>query len=163
MSIWMYVPNSSLTSSLAKHPFWTIAFLRKFCQISPFLGSRLSGFHFFGFQNNNLFYRAKSSALHQTPQPGGPGPSIYMSPGTEWPSCNTRHWVPLSSPSTIRRAAVEIFWPASTYLSINGKFYATAFTYPNLNHKVTSLSNANLRNVHLWKGEEKKRIGWSLM
>jgi hypothetical protein len=29
--------------------------LKKICQISPFLGMRRSGFHFFGFRNNKHF------------------------------------------------------------------------------------------------------------
>jgi hypothetical protein len=35
-------------------------------------------------------------------------------PGTEWPSYTPRHWVPFSSPSTTRRATVEVFEPSST-------------------------------------------------
>jgi hypothetical protein len=40
-------------------PFWAIAFLTWFCQIA-------FGFHVFGFRNNILFYRARSSALRAT-------------------------------------------------------------------------------------------------
>jgi hypothetical protein len=39
-------------------------------------------------------------------------PYLYP-PGTGWPSCNPRHWVPFSSPPTTRMA-VEVFEPAST-------------------------------------------------
>jgi hypothetical protein len=48
------------------------------------------------------------------PQPGGPGPRIYIPPGTGWSSYNPTHWVPFSSPPTIWRATVEVFVPAST-------------------------------------------------
>jgi hypothetical protein len=38
----------------------TALFLRRFCEVA-------SSFHFFGFCNNNFFYRARSPALHPTP------------------------------------------------------------------------------------------------
>jgi hypothetical protein len=47
-------------------------------------------------------------------QPGWPDPRIYNPPGTGWPSCTPRHWVPFSSSLTTRRAMVELFDPAST-------------------------------------------------
>jgi hypothetical protein len=38
----------------------------------------------------------------------------YLYPlGIVWPSYTPRHWVPFSSPSTTRRATVEVFEPAS--------------------------------------------------
>jgi hypothetical protein len=41
--------------------------------------------------------------------------SLYLyPPGIGWPSYTPRHWVPFSSSSTIRRATVEVFDPAST-------------------------------------------------
>jgi hypothetical protein len=40
-------------------------------------------------------------------------PYLYP-PGTWWSSYNPRHWVPFSSPSTTRRATVEVFEAAST-------------------------------------------------
>jgi hypothetical protein len=40
-------------------------------------------------------------------------PSLYP-PGTGWPSCTPRHWVPFSSPSTTHRATVDVFEPVST-------------------------------------------------
>jgi hypothetical protein len=41
--------------------------------------------------------------------------SLYLyPPGTGWPSYTPRHWIPFSSPLTSRRAAVEVFDPAST-------------------------------------------------
>jgi hypothetical protein len=46
------------------------------------------------------------------PQPGGPGPRIYIPPGSVWPSCTLRHWVAFSSPLATRRATVEVFEPA---------------------------------------------------
>jgi hypothetical protein len=48
------------------------------------------------------------------PQPGRPGPCIYISPGTGWPRYTTRHWVPFPSPLTTHRATLEVFYPAST-------------------------------------------------
>jgi hypothetical protein len=41
------------------------------------------------------------------------GTGVYP-PGIGWPGYNLRHWVPLSSPPTTRRATVQIFGPAST-------------------------------------------------
>jgi hypothetical protein len=55
-----------LLSHYHHHPHWqnshflVIAFLRRFCKIA-------SGFHFFGFRNDNFFYIAGSSALRPTP------------------------------------------------------------------------------------------------
>jgi hypothetical protein len=40
-------------------------------------------------------------------------PYLYP-PGTGWSDYTPRHWVPLSSPPTTRRATVEVFDPAST-------------------------------------------------
>jgi hypothetical protein len=40
-------------------------------------------------------------------------PYLYP-PGTGWPGYNLRHWVPISSLPTTRRATVEVFEPAST-------------------------------------------------
>jgi hypothetical protein len=41
--------------------------------------------------------------------------SPYLYPtGTTWPGYTPRHWVPFSSPSTTRRATVEVFDRAST-------------------------------------------------
>jgi hypothetical protein len=53
-------------------PFWATAFLREFCQIT-------SGFHFFGFRNGNSFFlQSKVVSPASNPQPGGPGPCIYV-------------------------------------------------------------------------------------
>jgi hypothetical protein len=42
--------------------------------------------------------------------------SPYLhSPGRGWPGYTPRHWVPFSSPCTIRRATVEVFDPDSTW------------------------------------------------
>jgi hypothetical protein len=35
-------------------------------------------------------------------------------PGTEWPSCTPRHWVPILPLPTTRRVTVEVFEPVST-------------------------------------------------
>jgi hypothetical protein len=40
--------------------------------------------------------------------------TVFVSPRTWWPGYTSRHWVPFSSPSTARRATVEVFEPAST-------------------------------------------------
>jgi hypothetical protein len=57
--------------------FWAIAFLRIFRHVCPFLGIRLSAFHFFGFR--------KVVSLASNPQPGGAEPCIYVLPVTGWP------------------------------------------------------------------------------
>jgi hypothetical protein len=44
-----------------------------------------------------------------------PAFTFVYPPGTGWPSYTPRHWVPFSSPSTTRRATVELFEPASTW------------------------------------------------
>jgi hypothetical protein len=67
-------------------PFWAIAFLRRFCQIA-------SGFHFFGFRNDNICLQSKVVTLASNPQPGGPGPCIYVPPVTGWPSYTPTHRV----------------------------------------------------------------------
>jgi hypothetical protein len=48
--------------------------------------------------------------LHYTQR----GSSVFISPGTGWPSYTPRHWVPFPSPPATRRATVEVFEPAST-------------------------------------------------
>jgi hypothetical protein len=45
-------------------------------------------------------------------------PYLYP-PGMGWPGCNPRHWVLFSSPSTTRKATVEVSDPASTRVSNN--------------------------------------------
>jgi hypothetical protein len=40
--------------------------------------------------------------------------SLYIyPPGTEWPRYTLGHWVPFPLPLTVRRAMVEVFYPAS--------------------------------------------------
>jgi uncharacterized membrane protein len=51
-------------------PFGVITFLRRFRQSS-------SGFHVFGFRNNN-FLQSKVVSLASNPEPGGPGSCIYV-------------------------------------------------------------------------------------
>jgi hypothetical protein len=58
--------------------FLAIVFLRRFCQICPFLGIIQSGFHFFRFRNSN-FLQNKVISLASNPQPGGPV-SVFMFP-----------------------------------------------------------------------------------
>jgi hypothetical protein len=41
-------------------------------------------------------------------------PYLYP-PRTGWPSYSPRHWVPLPSPSTTRRATVNVFEPSFTH------------------------------------------------
>jgi hypothetical protein len=51
--------------------------------------------------------------------------SLYLyHPGIVWPSFTPRHWVPLSSPFTTRRATVEEFEPTSTRGRILGSHTA---------------------------------------
>jgi hypothetical protein len=67
-------------------------------------------------------------------------PYLY-SPGTRWPSYTPRHWVPFSSPPTIRRATIEIFDPASTRDSTTLDYCFLLFKRPSL-----SLYNPSARN-----------------
>jgi hypothetical protein len=54
-------------------------------------------------------------------QPGGPGLRTYdvNAPGTGWPVCSPRHWVPISSPPTTCKVALEVFDPASTRATLS--------------------------------------------
>jgi hypothetical protein len=60
-----------------------------------------------------FFLHSKVTNPASNPQLGGPGPCIYAPTVTGWLSYTPRHWVPFSSPSTFRRAAVEVLKPAS--------------------------------------------------
>jgi hypothetical protein len=53
-------------------------------------------------------------------------PYLYL-PGTGWPSYTPRHWVPFSSPTTTRRATMEVFEPASTRVELSNS--STIFSY----------------------------------
>jgi hypothetical protein len=81
--------------------FLAIAFLRRFWKIA-------SGLHFFGFRDNNFY-------TEQGPKPCVQPPtwrtrSLYLCrPVTGWSSYTPRHRVPFPSPSTSRRATVEVF------------------------------------------------------
>jgi hypothetical protein len=63
--------------------------------------------------------------------------SPYLYPaGTGWPSYTPRNWVPLSSPLTTRRAAVEVFEPASAavdsdYWNVVSHIYVCLFIVDN--------------------------------
>jgi hypothetical protein len=59
-------------------------------------------FHFFGLRNN-IYLQNKVISLASNPQPGGPGPCVYV---PQWQS--GRHRIPSSWPSTTRRATVEV-------------------------------------------------------
>jgi hypothetical protein len=67
----------------------------------------------FGSESRGTHDHILLSQIRDTPQPGGRSPYLYPT-GTGWPSYTPRHWVPFSSPPTIRRAAVDVFEPAST-------------------------------------------------
>jgi hypothetical protein len=54
------------------------------------------------------------SQFLRLPQPGGPGPRIYVPQEQGGPDIPPRHWIPFPSPLTTRRATVEVFYPAST-------------------------------------------------
>jgi hypothetical protein len=49
-------------------------------------------------------------------------PYLYP-PGTGWPDYTLRHWVPVSSPPTTRRATMEVFDPVSTRASRSVESY----------------------------------------
>jgi hypothetical protein len=81
-------------------PIWAIAFLRRSCQI-------WSGFHFFGSRNDKFLHKVVSLACN--PQPRAPDLCIYVP-----------HWdggavippdieFPFLSPSTTRRATMDVF------------------------------------------------------
>jgi hypothetical protein len=82
-------------------PFGAIAFRIRFCHIAY-------GFHFFGFCNNNLFYRVQSSALHPTPNLEDQV-SVFMSSSVRVAQLYPQALGPILSPSTTRRAMVEVF------------------------------------------------------
>jgi hypothetical protein len=50
-------------------PFWALAFLRRFCQIHPVFTS---------FDFATILLQSKFVSLVSNPQPGGPGPCIYV-------------------------------------------------------------------------------------
>jgi hypothetical protein len=89
-------PNSlrKPPSSLTKQPFLTMALLRRFYQ-------NASGFHFPVFRNSSKVVSFASS-------PPVRGLSSYT----------LSHRVHFSSPPTTRRAAVEVFDPASTQMNM---------------------------------------------
>jgi hypothetical protein len=116
-TMWESFLWSKMTSCCAHHhyhhnwqncPFIAIAFLRRFCQICPFLGIRPSGFHFYGFHNNSFFYRARSSALRRTPNLEDQV-SVLMSPSDTVVQLYPEAPDSFLSPSTTRRAAVKVF------------------------------------------------------
>jgi hypothetical protein len=57
--------------------------------------------------------RRTHDRFQTTPTWRARSPYLYP-PGTWWPSYTRRYWVPFSSPPTTRRAAGEVFDPAST-------------------------------------------------
>jgi hypothetical protein len=57
------------------------------------------------------YFTASDSRLSQ---PGESGPRIYIPQEQGGPVIKPRHWVPFSSPPVSRRAAMEVFDPAST-------------------------------------------------
>jgi hypothetical protein len=67
-----------------------------------------SDFPFFGFRNNNSFTDQGRQPCAQPPTRRTR--SLYLCPPvTGWPSYTPRHRIPISSPSTTRRAPVEVF------------------------------------------------------
>jgi hypothetical protein len=76
------------------------------CWTSPvksFLGPSLVGLM-------TIFYCLR----FETPPDLSARPSYLYPPGTGCPSCNPRHWAPISSPPTTCRAVVEVFERVST-------------------------------------------------
>jgi hypothetical protein len=93
-------------------PLWAIAILRSFCQICLFPATcRESDHPVFP----SLDFAKIFSFTEQGRQPCFQPPTWRIRslnlclPVTQWPNYNPRHWVPFSSPSTTRRATVEVF------------------------------------------------------
>jgi hypothetical protein len=121
-------------------PFWATAFLRRFCHTA-------SGFHFFGFRNNNFFTEQGRQSCVQPPT--GTIKSLYSCPPvTGWPSYTPRHWVPFSSPSTTRRATVEVLHTTSTPGgSASATISTTNPTWPDLGSKPGRSDGNRLNNA----------------
>jgi hypothetical protein len=66
-----------------------------------------------GSDSRRIYDHILLSQIRYSPNLEGQVP-IFISPGTGWPGHTPRHWAPFSSPSGTRRAAVEVFEPAST-------------------------------------------------
>jgi hypothetical protein len=59
------------------------------------------------------------------PQPGGPGPCIYIPQEKNWPSYTPRHGAPFSPPPATHRSMVKVFESAS----IGGSLSSTNFSH----------------------------------
>jgi hypothetical protein len=90
-----------------------IALFKRYTSLEDSTGLRPSGFHFFGFLNNNSF---KEQARQPCVQPPTWRTTfLYLCPPvTGWPSYTPRQREPLSSPSTTRKATVKLFQFASS-------------------------------------------------
>jgi hypothetical protein len=101
-------PSLQLESSRYHHhcqnsPLWTIALLRRFCQICQLLGFGPSDFHLFVFRKNIFFTEQGSQPCFQHPT----WRSMLLNlcpPVTACLSYTLKHRVTFSSPSAIRRA-----------------------------------------------------------
>jgi hypothetical protein len=80
-------------------------------------------------------------------------PYLYT-PGTGWPSYTSRHWVPLSSSPTTRRATVELFHSASTRNNVAADPKKT----PSLNN--SSTVGRSRGNVFTEQLPSKERLLW---
>jgi hypothetical protein len=67
------------------------------------------------------------SQIRDSPKPGEPGPRICVSQEHSGPVTPCRHWIPFSLPPTTRRATMEVFDPASTWV-----FWEEVTTYLSL-------------------------------
>jgi hypothetical protein len=94
---WMHTKVLVENESVGKQPFLSYR-RRRFCQIA-------CGWNFLGCRNS-IFVHSKVVSFMFNPRPGGPDPCSWM---PQWQSGPARHRVPFSSPSTTRRATVELF------------------------------------------------------
>jgi hypothetical protein len=65
------ISSSIIGKTALTEPLPSLEDFSRFVWVNP------SGFHFFGFRNNN-FLRSKVVSLASNPQPGGSGPCIYV-------------------------------------------------------------------------------------
>jgi hypothetical protein len=90
-----------VTSSLTRGWVCRLQFMLVLAS-SVILGSKSRGPH-----DHILLSQIRDSPAWKTRSP------CLYTPGTGWPSYTSRHWDPVSSPPTTRRATMEIFEPAS--------------------------------------------------
>jgi hypothetical protein len=119
---------------LETHDQCTFFFQRNTCGYSPYITSSLTR----GWVCRLQLLLALASAIIlgssftvsnlRVPQSSGPGQRIFIQ-GTGWPRYTLRHWIPLLSPPTTRRAAVEVFEPTSTRDRLSHSFRFCLYTH----------------------------------